>query len=344
MKTRSSTLLAAAFALIAIGTATLAWKQYQELVALRAAALSGGAPAQIAQQIADLERRNRSLETQLAARGEGAGDATADTPVDRTTTGRGRNGGRGGPPDMRALMDNPQVQALRAIQEKAALDGRYAALFKRLNLPPEQLEKFKTLLAERQSTVADVMAAAREQGLDPRENRDEVRKLVSAAQAEIDNSIRAAVGESAFSEYQAYEQTTAQRAVVSQLEQRLSYSATPLTAEQSSQLVSILAANTAAPTTGATSATSTTVGPVEGFGAMGGRGPGGGQNTASAAIITPAAIAQAQTVLNATQVAALQQLQQQQQSQQQLQRVIGDTMNAQNPNAPSTPAPRGGGD
>ena len=39
-------------------------------------------------------------------------------------------------------MESPEIQQLMALQRKAGLDSRYAALFKALNLSPAQLERF----------------------------------------------------------------------------------------------------------------------------------------------------------------------------------------------------------
>lgn len=63
----------------------------------------------------------------------------------------------------------------------------------------------------------------------------------------------------------------------------------------------------------------------------------GGRGTTSAPV-TPAAVAQSQTVLAPPQVQALQQIQQQQQSQQQLRQMVIDTLGA-NPPARGNPPP-----
>ena len=49
---------------------------------------------------------------------------------------------------VREMMARPEVQAMISQQQKAAIDARYAPLFKSLNLPPEQVDKLKALLAE----------------------------------------------------------------------------------------------------------------------------------------------------------------------------------------------------
>jgi len=91
-----------------------------------------------------------------------------------------------------------------------------------------------------------------------------------------------------------------------QLQQRLSYSASPLTDDQVNQVIAIMAAN--APQTGSNSG--------------GGSGTflpfGGGPRNGGGPPITDTVVASAQGVLNDTQVAALTQLQQEQQAQAEL--------------------------
>lgn len=270
----------------------------------------------------DAEKRRGELEAQLRNRRGGAeGDSASsegaleNAAVDATI--RFAREAEGGPfGRFMAMMDNPEVQALLAQQQRGALDSRYAALFKSLNLSPAQLEQFKNLLVEKRTAVADVMAAARSQGLTGRENRDELRALVQDAQAEVDNSIRAAIGDAAFAQYQNYEQTQPQRNVVSQLQQRLSYSGAPLTDAQTEQLVQVLATTTDQRTPNAGGIRTPA-------GRLGLGGNGGTQ-------ITDAAVAQSATVLSTSQQQALQQLQAEQQAQAQLARLLREQAQRRN--------------
>ena len=98
----------------------------------------------------------------------------------------------------------------------------------------------------------DRLATAHLRWVDPETRReDEIdlvvtglasRFVLTDAQTEIDNAIRATVGDAAFAKYENYEKTFSQRSVVNQLEQRLSYSSTPLSTQQSEQMVAIIAA------------------------------------------------------------------------------------------------------
>jgi hypothetical protein len=226
---------------------------------------------------------------------------------------------------MMALLQSPEVQKLLAIQQKSQLDARYATLFKNLNLSPEQLEKFKGLLLERQASRMDVMAAARDQGIDPRTDQKGFRALMDSAQADIDTSIKAAIGDNAFAQYKSYEQTAPQRGTVNQLQQSLSYTATPLTSEQSDKLVQILAQTVpqrVAAANGQPAAAGDTGGGGGGRLQFMGGGLGGGGGGGQTSPITNETITLAQGVLTAPQVAALQQLQQAQLAQQQVGQLL----------------------
>jgi hypothetical protein len=316
-------LVIAALAVFSAGISVVAWKYYWKAAQFEAVALGAEDAATLRQRLAEAEKRRRDLEARLVTRdtalGGTAEGAATDRPPGDQGPGRGR-GGRGGPGGPRgaefdAAMDRPEMQRLMALQQKAALDGRYGALFKALNLSPEKLAAFKNLLAEKEATVMDTMRAAREQGIDPRSDPEAFKKLMATTQAETNAAIKAAVGDAAFAEYQSFETTAPQRAVVSQLQQALSYTSEPLTSNQSEQLVQLLTANSAQ--NGGTTAI-----PADGGGRGGpfGGGPGGrGGNTVA---ITTETITQAQTVLSSTQLQALQELQTLQQAQRQAQQVM----------------------
>ena len=339
-------------ALTTLGGAGLAWQQYQELVELRAAALNKDERSDLQKRLADLEKRNKELQDELAAAqddsGDNSGDMTAtaggQSGAGGNQNGRPGRGGRGGAnaqqqAAFRALMATPEVQALMAVQAKARLEATYGALFKNLNLSSEQVDKVTGLLAERQSTMQDVFAAARDQGINPRTDPAAFQKLVAAAQAPINDGLKTALGDAGYSQLQNYDQTMPERNVVNQLQQRLAASDTPLTSAQSEQLVQILAANApqrtnAGGTAGATGSANATQGQFGG--GFGGGGPGGGGGfigrgggggAGATVAVTPAAVSQAQSVLAANQLTALQQIQQQQAAQQQLQQILSAARN-----------------
>ncbi len=349
-------------ALTTLGGAALAWRQYQELVELRAAAMDTTERAELQKKLSDLEQSNKELRDQLAAaRGQKDGSDemaadNADAPVGPGDNGGGRGQNRRAQFEQRIaafrdLMAKPEVQAMVASERKSALDTQYAALFKSLNLSPEQADKLKELLVQRQDAQRDVFSAAREQGINPRTDPAGFAKLVADAQAPINDGIKSLLGDTGYNQLTNFDQTMPQRNVVNALQQRLSYSDTPLSSSQADQLVQILASNTPQKTT------TTDTG---GFGGRGGGdlggmarlggGFGGGGGTvaavvgANAAPITNEAVNQAQTVLTQTQVAALQQLQQQQKTAQQLQQLMRSAAQQAAPaGGTTTGGKRGGG-
>jgi hypothetical protein len=312
-------LLPLSLGVLLLGVAIYSGRQMGEAEKLRASLADlGKERASLRKQVWDLQKENRELADRQNAGpfASGGGEprpVTADgAGVSAPVTARTRPD-RGG---MINAMNNPEVQQLMAIQQKAGLDGRYAALFKKLNLSPDELEKFKSLLVEKQSVVMEVMNEARNQGMTGRENRDGLRQLTEQMQAEIDGSIQAALGDAAYAEYKNYENTMPQRGVVGQLAQRLSYSSTPLNDTQTEQLVQILAANTPpAANRGNRAGLATPL--VQSF-AIGNAQVGVSTAMFGGAPISDTVIAQAQGVLMPAQVTALQSLQQEQQASSQL--------------------------
>ena len=219
-----------------------------------------------------------------------------------------RQRGPGSGPDVRTVLQSPQARQLMASQQRGSIESRYAPLFKALNLPADQLAKFKDLLIEKQNAARDVMTVVRQEGVT---DRAEIQQLIQQAQADVDNSIGALIGADKLAQYLNYEQTGPQRAVVSQVEQRLSY-VEPLSTAQSQQLVALLAQYSPARDGGGDRAFV--------FNVPGGGGPmqfGGGGIP-----ITGQVIEAAQAFLTPAQVDVLRQMQAEQADQQQLQQLF----------------------
>jgi len=287
--------------LLSLGLATtggLAWWQQQEIDRLRTAARAAVAlgTGDHREGKALPEGRPGPETAELPGAGESEASGTAVPPPPNSNRREAFTRA------MRAVTQTPEYQNAAQVLTRGNVEARYAALFGKLHLSPEQLEKFKALLAERREAEKDAREIAREQGLIGPANREKLRSLVATAQAEVDGSIRSAIGEEAFAQYQYYEQTQPQRSLVSQLETRLSYTTTPLTPVQREQLVALLHATTA----------SNPSAPLDGPG-----GPPPGSRVA----VTEQVLQQAPTVLSVEQMAALQQLKTEQEAQAQLERL-----------------------
>jgi hypothetical protein len=304
--------LIAFFALTTVAAGGLAWRQHLRLQ-IPAAAAPDSARDELLRKLSAAERRAADLESRLAAFASSAapaptGDETAaapETPAE-VTPPRDRAGGSRRA-EFAALMNDPAVVRLMNEQQKAGLDGRYAALFKQLNLTPEELERFKNLLVEKRTALRDVLVAAREQGLAPGQNRGELRTLVEQSNAEIDSSIRELLGPEKYNTYQTYETTGAQRSLVEQIDRSLSYTSAPLTAAQNQALVKIFAQ----------SATAVSSAPRPGLLFAGPDGVGAGRVT-----ITDTMVNQAAAILSPTQLAAVKTQQASQQAERQLRELM----------------------
>jgi hypothetical protein len=318
-------------ALVALGFVT--WKEYNEVVRLRAQ-LADGDSAALKRQVATDAKTIKSLEERLAAMrgrrnsGPDAADAAAgDGPG---PGGDRRPGGRFGA--FSALSGNPEFQKLLAIEMKGRISATYGALFKSLNLSPEQLTQFQSLLADKQQAMMDTLQAAREQGINPREDPDGFKTLMAQAVAQTDQNIQQALGDAGFQQYQQFQQTLPERNTVNSLQQSLSYTQTPLTDDEANQMIALLAANQPQRAGNGTAGAATGGTPGPGIMAL--------MNGGGTARVTNDAVTQAATVLTGPQVSALQQIQQQQQAQQQIQQMM---RSANQPAQAAPAAPKTGG-
>jgi hypothetical protein len=322
-------------ALTALGLSALAWKQHRELTELRAAALTNGSRADWQKQVLAPRIRLRDLDRQSAS-SPGIGPAAASLPA----LGPAPVARAGTVNSFTSLMDRPEMAQLMAIQQKGQIDARFAALFKKLGLPPDKLAQLKALLADKLSAPTDVLAAAGPQGIDPVRNPQEFTKLIQDTQSELDEKIKSLLPPEAFAQYQNYLQTEPQRAVISQLQQSLSYSDTQLSSSQADQLVQILAETSPNRAGGANTVVGGPTVIVMGAGSSG-PVPRSLDGPWNAGPITDEAVARAQSVLSAPQVQALQEIQQQQQAAAQLRQLM--IQSSSPARRGSTPLPSSGG-
>jgi hypothetical protein len=285
-------------ALTTLGGVVLAWNQHLELISLRAALQEKDLDAQLHQHEFDtkLAALQASAKAKAAKRADEASQDSSDDQRQRGPFGNRRD-----------MMNDPNFIKLMALQQKARLDSTYAPLFKQLtqqlNISPAQLAAFQNLLVQKQAAARDTVIAARDQGLTPATDRDEIAQLVAQSNADIDQQIQSTLGPDAFAQYQGYEQTLPERNAVTQLQQGLSYTSAPLTDAQSQQLIQLLAANAPQNNSNPTSLRALF---------------GGGGNTP----ITDADIAQASGFLSPDQVTALQQQQATQKAQAELTKAL----------------------
>lgn len=355
---RRHLLITTALAVTTLATGLLAWRQQRELDELRSRGLDQAERAKLQKRVWELEKSNRELQTRaVRAPSDSAGAPAAADATPRQARGEsGRANAQQQLAFVRELLSRPEVESYVNLQQRQRVEASYAALFRNLGLDARQSERLTGLLLERQNLRGEVAEAARAQGIDPRQNPEGMRKLLATAREDLETAIRGVIGPAGFSALEGYDATLTQRGVVGELQQRLGAGGEPLSNAQSEQLVRILAKNPVPRPTASAPATATTpvvagepllrapdLGPVLAGLVGGGSGPaiaasifapmpGGG------ALISDAALVEAQPLLSASQLTALQQLQRQQQAQQEVQRVVRESLSSANRPAASTPA------
>ncbi len=302
--------------LLALTTATggaLAWNQYLAGVKLRGQLLNGDARADLEKRLEALQKRRNELEAEVAdlrsrETRTGGGDPASVAP--EAVPGP-RVAGRFGRPNrvnfISNLMEDPQFGKMWADQQKARAAAAFAPLLKTLNLSPDQANHFQSLMAERQMSVMDAIAAARSQGIT---DRAEMASVVQQATSQVDSQLQALLGPDGYNQYQNFVQTQPQRNQVNQLQLGLISSGNaPLQDSQVQQLTQILAQNSAGSAAGGTRGVF-----YAEFGGMG--GALGAPVTGPP--ISEAAVNQAASILTPAQVQQLQQMQQEQAAQRQM--------------------------
>ena len=253
MKVWNSVLLCA-LGIATVVSAGLAWKFHQDLAALRASNLNKDDYAKLLAQLKDAQDKIDKLQK---SRGWALNRPRRDPAPGNSEAPSGSGADIKGPmkvppadsgfAQFAALLDNPQFQNLTSARATVGIDSLFSGLLKNLKLTPEQASKFKNLLVEKQMAVFDTMAAAKAQGLDVRTDPQGFMAAVGSSQQDIDRQIQSMLGQDGFSQFQNYVQSLPSINTNKLLQDSLSYTGTPLTADQSTQLAQILMQHTPPP-------------------------------------------------------------------------------------------------
>ena len=216
---------------------TIAWRQHNELIRLRAAALDHGDRAALQKRIWDAEKRAQLSEARALAAQPANTETTAE-PTDPAATAQLKNlppADKKGPTpqEILAFLSNPEMQLKLATKFREQVDARYGTLFKNLNLSGPQQAQMRELLIERQGAVIDVAAAMLAAGGKLKEK--DLQTLVAGAQDETDRKLQATFGPAVFTQFQTYENAQLFRGATSDLQKNLARSNVPLNASQAEQ-------------------------------------------------------------------------------------------------------------
>lgn len=199
------------------------------------------------------------------------------------------------------------VQKAQAAAARSGLEERYGGLFRRLGLPPAELEKIRDLLVERQLSTSDAMMVAAAQGIELEANFARWKTLNDKVRADVDEGIRTALGNERYRVYQDYNDNASSYILLDQIGRRLSDTGAPLQESQSEPLLRLLV------DTAPSAPAAVAQGPLQGFtAAMSGSDPL--LAAAARGPISDEMIARAQSILTPAQLATLRQIQSEQKS------------------------------
>ena len=294
--------IAGGFALLTLGSLFVAWRQHRDLQAFSAAAArSESERIALHQRAVAAEQRAQELEAQLAAFRQtalsGAAGVGLASEGDAASSGASSTGnGKNLVETTLDRMKDPKMVQLMAARTKAQLALRYSGLFGQLKLNQAQGAKFMNLLVEKQSAGLDVVSAATASGIT---DLKEIGQMIAKTQSDLNQEIKATLGDAGYAQYQSFSQAQVQRDVISTLQQSLAPSQSPLTTAQYQRMVQILAQT----------------GPQSGNGPTPPVGVTGALPTSNnpSGLITNATLAQAETALSPFQLKTLKGLQQAQQ-------------------------------
>ncbi len=182
--------------------------------------------AQAAQKQADEQRREASRQAQeLTAQLQAKVMAASNPPVKvtpvamaaaPTTSAVSKAGEKGGLGNMISkMMQDPDMKKFIVQQQKATMEQLYSPLFKQLSLTPEETTQFKDMLGDHMAKVMDNAGS-----LFTGTNNTEMAAKLSGQQKEFDAQIKDFLGEDRFSQYQAYQETSGERAMLNLYKQQ----------------------------------------------------------------------------------------------------------------------------
>jgi hypothetical protein len=137
------------------------------------------------------------------------------------------------------MMADPAMKKMMRQQQAAAMDMMYGPLFKEIGLSPEDKEKFKELLLDRQMKAVESGGMLMKlQGEDT--GKTAAMNDLAAQQKEFDAQLKALLGDAPYAQYKDYSESMAERMAVNQISQQLASSPNPINDEQSRQLLEIM--------------------------------------------------------------------------------------------------------
>ena len=129
------------------------------------------------------------------------------------------------------MMEKPEMQDAMRGQQKLMLSTLYGSLFKKLGLPPEQLDELRELLVDKQMAGMHMMGPG-----------DQQTKAAAFqdAQKETEQAVQELLNEEQYEIYEDYQATVGERMALSLFNQQLNEKAMPLDEAQEEELITLM--------------------------------------------------------------------------------------------------------
>lgn len=176
-------------------------------------------------RVKEAEEEHRKLRGELRSaelEANGARVALAGMQQMTTNSNAGQRGslasanGQQGPSGnfLKQMMDDPAMKKMLEAQQKTMVEMMYAPLFKDLGLNPEETEKLKSLLLDRQMKSVSQAAAL----MDPAKKQEAMKELAESGK-QMEDQIKSVLGEDRYGKYQDYTTTMGERMLLNQFGQ-----------------------------------------------------------------------------------------------------------------------------
>lgn len=136
------------------------------------------------------------------------------------------------------MMKDPAMREMMREQQKAAINMMYGALFKEMNLSPEEKEKLKAILTD--SQMKNIENAGGLFGGQQEGASEDIQKLAAESKKQTEAEIRALLGDARFAQYEDYQKNMNERMQLDQFKTRLASENLVLQEQQTAQLLHIM--------------------------------------------------------------------------------------------------------
>ncbi|HWX21442.1 MAG TPA: hypothetical protein VN578_16190 [Candidatus Binatia bacterium] len=136
------------------------------------------------------------------------------------------------------MMHDPNMKKIIVDQQSVMMNQLYAPLIKQMGLNPDEAAKFKDLLAENMAKSTE-QATSLFDGASST-NRATMASNIAEQQKQLDEQLKAVLGDARFTQYKDYQQTSGERMQLNVFKQQTAGSDNPLTDPQTEQLLAFM--------------------------------------------------------------------------------------------------------